>query len=216
MCLKEIVSSFAAFGLLLTCCPQLIAQQPASQMIQHFQRAVVAVTTYDARGKLHLQGSGFFIASDRIVTNSHVLKHARQIRIKTFEGTTLEVQAVLATNDKTDLAVLKIARTDLNPAVLQLEDAVPVEGEPIILISHPKGSRWKISRGNLGQTWEFTGIGPRIEITAAIRPGSSGGPVINDQGRVIGIAVMHVAGAADLNFVVPGESLRALQASAGL
>lgn len=185
-------------------------------MIAQCQRAVVVVTTYDDRGKPLLQGSGFFIASDRVVTNSHLIKHSRQIRIKTFEGTTVEVQAVLANNDRTDLAVLQIARTQLDAAIFQLEDAAPVEGESIILISNPQGAHWKISRGNVGQTWEFSDLGKRIEITAAVRPGSSGGPVINERGRVIGVAVMHVPGADDLNFAVPTESLRALQASAGL
>jgi len=73
-------------------------------MIRRFQRAVVVVTTYDDRGKPLLQGSGFFIASDRVVTNSHLIRHASQIRVKTFDGATVTVQTVLAFSDKTDLA----------------------------------------------------------------------------------------------------------------
>ncbi len=214
--LNRFLSGFAAFGFLFTCPPQLIAQESSSQMIRRFQRAVVVVTTYDDRGKPLLQGSGFFIASDRVVTSSHLIRHASQIRVKTFDGATVTVQSVLAFSDKTDLAVLQIQPTGLDVASFQLENSPPLKGEPVILISNPQGAHWKISHGNVGQTWEFSDLGKRIEITAAVRPGSSGGPVINDQGRVIGVAAMHVPGADDLNFAVPSESLRALQASAGL
>ena len=68
----------------------------------------------------------------------------------------------------------------------------------------------------VGTIWEFEDSGKRMQITASILPGSSGGPVFNQQGHVIGIAVMHTSSGDDLNFAVPAESLKALQAAASI
>ncbi len=100
--------------------------------------------------------------------------------------------------------------------VLQVESATPAEGESIILLSNPQGSHWKVSHGRVGRLWLFDSIGSRLQITADIFPGSSGGPVLNQQGQVVGIAVMRMDSADDLNFAVPAGNLRTLQASASV
>jgi len=113
------------------------------------------------------------------------------------------VQAVLATSEETDLALLRIKQPCPNSAVLQMVTVPPAEGESVMLVSNPQGSRWKVTRGNVGMLWEFAGISTRLQITAAIRPGSSGGPVVNERGQVIGIAALHANSADDLNFAFP-------------
>lgn len=192
------------------------AHESLPNQIAQLKQAVVLITTYDDQGKPLLQGSGFFIDQEQVVTNLHVIKGASQIRLETFAGTTTTVQSVLATNENNDLALLRIAQPCPNSAILQLVAEPPAEGESIVLISNPQGSRWKVTRGNVGALWEFAGIGTRLQITAAISPGSSGGPVVNERGQVIGIASLHANSADDLNFAVPVESLRDLQALARL
>jgi S1-C subfamily serine protease len=180
------------------------------------KQAVVIITTYDNRGKAQLQGSGFFIRPDCIVTNAHVIKQATLIRAKMLSGKTVTIKEVIAADANADLALLQ---TDVSPsdaAILTVDYAAPVEGDPITVISNPQGTHWKITQGQVGTTWEFQDSGPRIAITASIFPGSSGGPVLNQQGRVVGIAVAHTAAADDLNFAIPAESLRALETSAKL
>jgi S1-C subfamily serine protease len=180
------------------------------------QRAVVIVTTVDREGKQLLQGSGFFIAADRIVTNLHVIKGAAVIRCETFDGKTTTVRNVVAVDELDDLALLQLEVPQADAAVLQLADSVPVEGEAIAVMSSPRGSNWKLTRGQVGPTWQFKGTGQRIQriqITASIFPGSSGGPVVNQEGDVVGIAVMHFEGNDDLNFAIPARSLKSLQAS---
>ena len=191
------------------------AHESSPNQIDQLKRAVVLITTYDDQGKPLLQGSGFFIDSEEVVTSLHVIKGASQIRIETFAGTTTMMQSVMATNAGTDLALLRIAQPCPDAAILQLA-AASVEGESIMLVSNPQGFRWKVSRGSVGMLWEFAGIGTRLQITAAIRPGSSGGPVVNERGQVIGIASLHANSADDLNFAIPVERLKDLQAQARL
>ena len=190
------------------------ARELSRKKIDSFKQAVVIVTTYDDHGKPLLQGSGFFITPDRIVTNLHVISHAREIRITTFAGKTFTVQTIVATDAGSDLALLQMEASCSNATPLPVEDESPPEGESIILLSNPQGSRWKVIPGRVGRTWQFENIGRRIQISADVFPGSSGGPVLNQQGQVVGIAVMRMASADDLNFAVPAESLKTLQASA--
>lgn len=204
------------FAIFLSSASLAAARESSQNPMAQLKRAVVIVTTYDDRGKPLLQGSGFFIDREQVVTNLHVLKGARQIRIETFQGTTTIVKSVLATNEKNDLALLGIGQACPGSTVLELVAAAPIEGESIVVVSSPQGSRWKVTRGNVGMLWEFEGIGKRLQITAAIFPGSSGGPVLNERGQVIGIAALHADSADDLNFAVPVESLKDLQAHANL
>jgi S1-C subfamily serine protease len=180
------------------------------------KQAVVIVTTYDNRGKAQFQGSGFFIRPDCIVTNAHVIKQATLIRAKMLSGKTVTIKEVIAADANADLALLQTDVSCSDAAILTVDYAAPVEGEPITVISNPQGNHWKITQGQVGTTWEFQDSGPRIAITASILPGSSGGPVLNQQGRVVGIAVAHTAAADDLNFAIPAERLRALETSAKL
>lgn len=179
------------------------------------KRAVVIITTSDRQGKPLLQGSGFFISADLLVTNLHVIKEAGLIRIQLFDGASRDVQSVVAMSEREDLALLQLKMPEVNVSILQLADSAPVLGESILVMSNPRDCRWKLTQGRVGPIWQFKGTGKRIQITASILPGSSGGPVVNEEGRVVGIAAMHMDGSDDLNFVVPVESLRALQVSTG-
>lgn len=185
-----------------------------AERITMFKRAVVIVTTLDREGKPLLQGSGFFIAADRIVTNMHVIRDAGLVRIRTFDGRTITALNVVAVNVREDLALLQMEEPTADATILQLADSAPVEGEPILVMGNPRGSQWKLTRGQVGPVWQFKGTGDRIQITASILPGSSGSPIVNKDGHVVGIAAMHMESTTyDLNFAVSAESLKSLQAS---
>jgi len=210
------LSSLLALALLCAGVSAVQAQQPSAEMLTHLKRAVVIVTTYDDHGKPLLQGSGFFITPEYVVTNLHVINHASRVRIETFAGQTVAVGSIAATDGNSDLALLQIDAPHPDTTVLQPEYAAPFEGESIFVLSSPQGSRWKTTLGRVGTMWNLSGTGRRLQITASLRPGSSGGPVLNQQGRVIGIAAMHIRSADDLDFAVPAEDLKTLQASAAV
>lgn len=203
--------------LFVVCSASLItAREPSKKRIALAKRAVVIVTTYDEQGKPLLQGSGFFLTSDRIVTNLHVVSQAHEIRIKTFAGKTFTVQTVIATDAGSDLALLQLDAPCPSATTLRVENDSPTEGESIILLSNPQGSHWKATHGRVGRIWQFESFGTRMQITAEIFPGSSGSPVLNQKGRVVGIAVMRLHGDDNLNFAVPADGLKILQASVGI
>jgi S1-C subfamily serine protease len=211
--LLAIAFLFACTALVAPQTPQIAFPEISADKISLLRQAVVIVTTEDSQGKPLLQGSGFFIAADHIVTNMHVIKDAGLIRIETFDGHISTVRDVIAVNEREDLALLQLEAPNANATILQLADSAAVEGEAIVVMSNPRGSQWKLTRGQVGRIWKFKGTGNRIQITAQILPGSSGGPVVNKQGYVVGVAVMHVESTNDLNFAVPARSLKALEVS---
>ena len=195
-------------------CVSVTAQTPSSEVVARAKRAVVLITTYDNHGKPQKQGSGFFLTPERVVTNLHVINSASEIRISTFTGRKIFVDSVLAIDKVSDLALLQLNAPCSDVATLGLEDAEPLKGNSVIVVSNPLGSRWRVTVGEVGAIWDFFDIGKRMQITADLLPGSSGGPVLNLQGRVIGIAAMHTGSADDLNFAVPAERLKTLQTTA--
>jgi S1-C subfamily serine protease len=188
--------------------------KPSAEVVARVKRAVVLITTYDQRGMPEKQGSGFFLTADRVVTNLHVVNTASQIRITTFAGTTFTADRILAADKNSDLALLQLSTPSSDAIPLGLAEVEPWEGAPVMLVSNPLGAHWRVAAGEVGPSWSFFEVGERLQITAEVLPGSSGGPVLNLEGCVIGIAVMHVESNENLNFAVPVARLKELQAAA--
>ncbi len=195
-------------------CASLGHAEESLEQITRLKQGVVIVTTYDERGRPLLQGTGFFIDSDQVATNFHVIKNAAQIRVETFNRTTATISAVLATDEKSDLAVLRLSAPSHQSTVLQLKTTATAEGDAVTVISNPQNFQWKVTRGATGLLWEFHGLGERLQITAAISPGSSGGPVLDADGKVVAIASMYFNSLENLSFAIPVARLQALQLKA--
>ena len=204
---------FSLALVLITTAVNSLAQTPPQELVSQVKRAVVVVTTYDKTDHALKQGSGFFISADRLVTNAHVVENAEEIRLQTFCGEIVRVKTVVASDQQADLAILHIDVPTRDTTSLEVADLKPAEGESLIVVSNPKGSNWKVTAGRVGTTWDFEHLGSRMQITASLAPGSSGGPVVNLKGHVIGIAVMHTGSADDLDFAVPADRLKDLQSS---
>lgn len=190
---------------------QVFAKDENSAVVEQSKKAVVVITTADAKGKPLMQGSGFFVAQNRIVTNFHVVKDSNNIQVKTYNGKTFKVSRIISFNDKRDLALLELQQQPENINTLTVVNSLPEAGSRIFVVSNPRGSFWKVTKGNTESVWDFQGIGELLQISAEIYPGSSGSPVIDYQGRVIGIAVMHTNSALDLNFAIPAAAIEELQ-----
>jgi hypothetical protein len=147
-------------------------------------------------------GSGFFVDSDLIVTNWHVVSASRSLRIKlTTSDKTYPIMGIVGADLANDLAVLRVA-PPIKGRPVTLVESVPKRGAKVFAFGSPHLLEATMSDGIVSAEREIEGA-PRIQITAAVSPGSSGGPVTDACGGVIGVAYMKVRDAEALNFVIP-------------
>ncbi|HMS38749.1 MAG TPA: trypsin-like peptidase domain-containing protein [Pyrinomonadaceae bacterium] len=189
--------------------------QSFTQLVKRIKPAVVAIITYDKDGEKLSQGSGFFIASNRVITNLHVVEDAYKAEIKTHDGKTYQVNGVLGSDDEGDLAVLEInlpVTVKITPLIIA--KIKPEEGERILVIGNPLGLEGTISDGLVSSIRVIPDFGSIIQITAPISPGSSGSPVINLQGQVIGVATSQLAKGQNLNFAMSSGRITKIKITA--
>jgi tetratricopeptide (TPR) repeat protein len=118
---------------------------------------------------------------------------------------------VLAIDGEGDLALLQVDVPKELAAPLTIVQAAPQEGESIVVIGNPYGLEGSVSNGIVSAVREIPGYGKIIQITAPISPGSSGSPVVNMRGQVIGVASLQAAEGQSLNFAVPSERIFGLK-----
>src|SRR5204863_3042512 len=128
-----------------------------------------------------------------------------------LDGKKFPVKGVLAVDGEGDLALLQVDVPRELAIPLPVIRAVPQEGESIVVIGNPYGLEGSVSNGIVSAVREISGYGKIIQITAAISPGSSGSPVVNMQGQVIGIATLQITGGQSVNFAIPSERISQLQ-----
>ena len=150
------------------------------------------MTIEDKRRRPAGQGSGFFVSADGLlVTNHHVVADAATIRVLTHADVELKVTQVVAVDPTSDLALLRVAGTGLPH--LELADAVPAIGSRAYAIGSPQGLANTLSEGLISGVRGPEGEVKLIQTTAAISPGSSGGPLLNADGRVVGVTTLYLA-----------------------
>ncbi|HSB29392.1 MAG TPA: tetratricopeptide repeat protein [Pyrinomonadaceae bacterium] len=187
------------------------AQDLLPELVRRIKPSAVAIETYDVRGETLSRGSGFFIESDRIVTNRHVIEGAYRAEIHSSTGAVYPVKGVLAVDAEGDLAVLKIDTPTIYVRPLSLERTSPQEGESVVVIGNPLGLEGSVTNGIVSAVRDIPTFGRIIQITAPISSGSSGSPVVNMQGQVIGIATLQITGGQSVNFAIPSERISQLQ-----
>ena len=188
------------------------AQDALPELVRRIKPSVVAIVTYDARGEKLSRGSGFFTAPDRVITNRHVLEGAYKAEIHTVNNLAYNVKGVLAVDGEGDIALLQVDIPPTMTSPLMVVRTSPQEGESIVVIGNPLGLEGSISNGIVSAVRDIPNFGRIIQITAPISPGSSGSPVINMRGEVIGVATLQLSDGQSLNFAVPSDRVVQLQA----
>ncbi len=165
--------------------------------------AVVHVKIFDDIGDLVASGSGFNIQENGVIaTNFHVISGAVNIKCTFDNNSTYEVDYVLNYNESKDIALLHL-KDGKNLPVLRLSDSDGIElAEDVLAIGNPMELQNTVSDGIVSGRRRFFGI-DFIQTTASISPGSSGGPLFNMSGNVIGITSMTLSGAQNINFAIP-------------
>jgi len=181
-----------------------------SQITKKYSPSVVTIVALDKNDQPLSLGSGFFInTTGDTVTNHHVLEGSAKGIIKTFEGEKGEVIEILKDDPKLDLLVVETSLRNTLPVVLGDSDAI-ILGEKIVALGNPAGSKATVSNGIITGARTRGGL-ELIEITASISPGSSGGPVFNLFGEVIGVATAFLDSREGLNFALPVNYLKTLK-----
>ncbi|HEV7783899.1 MAG TPA: S1C family serine protease [Thermoanaerobaculia bacterium] len=180
--------------------------------------SVVLLKNLDAGGQEVAEGTGFVIPGGYILTNHHVVEGASRMQAVLPDKSVLELPGILAQDSAHDLAILKAPAHHLAP--LPLVRPGPTEpGERVVVLGNPLGFSSTLSDGIVSAYREH-GMdedpdfikGPLLQITAPISEGSSGSPVMNLNGEVVGVAVAFYDGGQSLNFAVPASSVRRLLA----
>jgi len=160
-------------------------------------------------------GTGFVVSPDgRIATNLHVIAGASEITIELADKRKFVVAKVLAANPETDLVVLQIDATGLEVMPLGDSDKAAA-GDPIVIIGNPLGVLDFTVSDGLVSSVRDTGALKLIQTSAPISQGSSGGPLFNNFGEVIGVATFFSAEGQNLNFAIPSNYLIPLVAADG-
>jgi serine protease Do len=163
-------------------------------------------------------GSGFLIAADGyIVTNNHVVEHAKTVTVTMEDGKTLDAR-VIGTDEKTDLALLKVNASGNYPFV-KLSRDVPRVGDWVVAIGNPFGLGGTVTAGIISAEGRDIGSGPYdsyLQIDAPINKGNSGGPTFNLKGEVVGVntAIFSPSGGSiGLGFAIPASTVDSVVAS---
>jgi S1-C subfamily serine protease len=166
------------------------------------QPSIVLVATPDGFG------AGFVVGGERVATCFHVVRGADKIVVRTSDEVPHVVTAVLAYDAAEDLALLEV--DGLRAPPLPLGDSGELAaGDPVTVVGHPRGFEGTVSTGVLSGIRNHEGS-RLFQITAPISPGSSGGPVFNARGQVVGITHGLIPDSQELNFATPAAQLKKL------
>lgn len=160
-------------------------------------------------------GSGVIVSKDGLIaTNAHVVQMASRIYVTLHDGTRLEAE-LIGTNTRDDLALIRIRTTRKLKPVRYAKDVLI--GETVVAIANPLGLENSVSAGIVSGTNRkfaapesdsvFEGL---VQTDASINPGSSGGALLNLEGKLVGINLAVVQEAQNIAFAVPAAKLTAM------
>lgn len=177
-----------------------VQAKSTSEIYKEAKKSIVLLVAYDSSNIPLSLGSGFFIDSQHIATNYHVVNGASRIIYQVIDSKkTYEVKSISSYSERLDLAVLEVREANIP---LKIRDNLYGEiGKKVVAIGNPKGLTGSVSEGIISGVRshdEFT----FLQITAPISPGSSGGPLFNEHGEVIGVTTLTLLDSQNLNFAV--------------
>ena len=166
-----------------------------------------------------ITGSGFWVSPTQVVTNEHVIKHARDVRVRPHgSARKLKCRVAFASAER-DLALLEVIDDAIvKPPVLNFAQSLPELYSAVAVVGYPLGgdnicvTRGVVSRLD-AMAYGGEGRGERllvVQIDAGVNSGTSGGPALDERGHVAGVAFSSYAGSADnIGYLVPASVVEA-------
>ena len=187
--------------------PAATAQQsPSKPLVEspadiaaHATPAIVSVRAGNSLG------TGFIVRADGwVATNFHVVRGATEISVVFSDHRELPVVEIMNANRLHDLVILRVEAHGLPVLAVGDSDAVR-PGDSVLAIGHPLGLEDTISNGLISAVRHVHAGLDVLQVSAPIAPGSSGGPLFNDHGEVIGVATAFMNSGQNLNFGLPSK-----------
>jgi serine protease Do len=181
------------------------AQLSARQIIDLSSPAIVRIEAGDNK-----VGTGFVVnGTGLIATNLHVIEGESRIKVKLYkDATEYPVTTIAGVDRGHDLALIWIQPRKQLP-ILHLTQIAPVAGDQVYAIGNPLGVfDYSITEGLVSQVRDLTPDLTILQISAAISPGSSGGPLFNQFGEVVGVTTAIITQGQSINLAVPANYLR--------
>jgi S1-C subfamily serine protease len=189
----------------ITAVPEVSAGTPTLRGFSDYERAALRIRNISCEGVA--RGSGFAVADRVIVTNRHVAEGATSLEVETYDGRT----RVVETAGVVGIADLAIIRTSQDlPTTLPLAPSNPRRGDRIRVVGFPGGGQLTTTTGAvLGYGPDGLGVSDELMLVndAPIQPGSSGSPLVDDGGQVVGVAYAGSRSGGP-NLAVPVDLLR--------
>ena len=168
--------------------------------------SIVIVRALDAQGKVISLGSGVVIASTQVVTNCHVTDKATRLEVKS--GSDTLAASIRYTDRERDLCQLAVPGLIAPSVKIGTVKQIKI-GARVVALGAPQGLELSLSDGLVSALREAEGSSI-IQTTAPISPGSSGGGLFDEEGRLIGITTFYLAEGQNLNFALPADWITAI------
>lgn len=186
--------------LLLAVCLPARPQQPAD-ISAAIERVSPAVVTIQAGNRI---GAGFVVNADgHVATVAHVVSGAKEVKLR-FSDARITTAKVLATDERRDLAVLKMDIADAKWADFASTASLK-PGAEIAALGAPLGLDTTVTKGVVSARPRSINGRQLLQVDAALNPGNSGGPIVDSRGAVVGVSTVIARDAQNVGFAVPSE-----------
>ncbi len=179
------------------------------ELAKDLKPSIVVITAKGRDSKRDHLGTGFIVDSNGIIaTNFHVIGEGRQIAVETGDGKKFDVKSVYATDRVRDLALIKVDTKGL-PALPLADSDKLNDGQAIVALGNPQGLKHSVTAGVISGRRDIEGQS-MIQLAIPLEPGNSGGPVVDMQGKVVGVVTLKSLITENLGFASPINVLKTL------
>lgn len=176
----------------------------SEEIYDYAHDTVVEIETYDRKGNLYM-GAGFFIGDGLVLTNHHVVEAAKTIKITDYNGKEYTAKSVLGFDKEKDLILIQVSKT--NTAALNIAESVK-GGQRIYSYGSPLCITGTFTQGMIANPHVEIDGNNYVQLAMPSGVGSGGGPIMDTQGRVVGVMCLVVNGAQNMSFAVDYATIR--------
>jgi len=177
-------------------------QIPLNQIIDHYKEIVIQIATP------YSTGTGFYLKKHNIIiTNEHVVRDNKTVVIANA-SLQKQIVDVVYVDPKRDLAFLAVPKNIEMPAVAINENPNLKQGNSVIAVGHPFGLKYTATQGIISNLLDQHQDINYIQHDAALNPGNSGGPLIDSDGKIIGVNTFIIKDGNSIGFSLPVQFLQ--------